>query len=66
MNEGIVEGGEDVGNSENSFSLTNLGTKGDNGFFFLYLSFTGGHFHVCFSESLKRMTQNVESDVIEP
>lgn len=29
MDEGVVEGGEDVGNTENELALSDLGTEGD-------------------------------------
>ena len=47
VNESIVEGREDVSNTENGFSFTNLGSESNDSLFFLYLSFTWGHFVTC-------------------
>ena len=33
VDKGIVERGEDMGNAENEFALSDLGTEGDGGFF---------------------------------
>ena len=42
MNEGIVERGEDVGNAEDKFALSDLGAERDGVLLLLNLDFFGG------------------------
>lgn len=42
MDEGVIEGGEDVGNTEDGLTLSDLGTEGDGVFFLLDFDFFGG------------------------